>query len=172
MVIIETQNTSLYAFQKFGDMVLRTAYACCRNYAEAEDITQDVFLLLHTKKMEFNDDEHMKAWLLRVAINKCKNLKKSFRFSRTQPIDESCEAFYNMDTSYLEVREIISSLPQKYSIVIYLYYFEGYTPKEISEMLEKNENTVKSLLQRGKEKLKAEFTKVEAFAVRDIERRT
>ena len=67
-------NQALYAFRKFGDTVLRAAYACCGNYAESEDITQDIFLLLHAKPQSFADDEHLKAWLLRVTVNKCKNL--------------------------------------------------------------------------------------------------
>lgn len=73
-------NIALYAFRKFGDTILRAAYACCGNYSEAEDITQDVFLILHSKPQTFRDDEHMKAWLLRAAINKCKNYKKKLPF--------------------------------------------------------------------------------------------
>lgn len=56
-----TDNIALYAFRKFGDTVLRAAYTCCGSYAEAEDITQDVFLQLHTKPQSFTDDEHLKA---------------------------------------------------------------------------------------------------------------
>lgn len=151
-------NTSLYAFNKYGDTILRAAYACCGNYAEAEDITQDVFLILHAKPVEFRDDEHMKAWLLKVTVNKCKNFRKSFRVSRTQPIDENTKASYKMDVTDIEVRELISALPQKYAAVIFLYYYEGCTIAEIADMLGKNQNTVSSLLQRGRKKLKLELT--------------
>ena len=75
------ENIALYAFRTFGDTVLRAAYACCGSFAEAEDITQDVFLLLHSKPMYFSDDGHLKAWLLRVTVNKCKNLKQIGRAS-------------------------------------------------------------------------------------------
>jgi len=152
-------NTALYAFRKFGNNVLRAAYAFCGSYAEAEDIVQDVFLSLHTEPKTFNDDEHLKAWLLRVTINKCKNLRRSFRFSRTCSIDEleHSEAVSEIGTDGRELRNRIAALPQKYSEVLFLYYYEGYNIKEIAEMLGKNENTVGSLLRRGREKLKAEL---------------
>lgn len=152
-------NIALYAFRKFGDTVLRAAYACCGNYSEAEDITQDVFLTLHSKPQTFKNDEHLKAWLIRSAINKCKNYKKSFRVSRTSPIDDINEnelkcSFAPRDN---EIRENISKLPKKYSSVIFLYYYEGYSIREIAGMLGKNENTISSLLQRGRKKLKIEL---------------
>ena len=152
-------NTALYAFRKYGDTVLRAAYACCGNYSEAEDITQDVFLILHSNPQDFESDEHMKAWLLRAAINKCKNYKKSFRVSRTDNIDDVSENQLKCNFTHRdsEIRENISKLPQKYSSVIFLYYFEGYSIREIAEMLGKNENTVNSRLQRGRKKLKIEL---------------
>lgn len=160
-------NTALYAFRKFGDTVLRAAYACCGSYTEAEDITQDVFLMLHSKPRSFDGDEHIKAWLLRVTVNKCKNFKRSFRFSRTRFIDDMDESagVYNIDTSQIEMKELIASLPKKYSSVIYLYYYEGYKIAEIAEILGKNANTVSSLLNRGREKLRYELTMTEEDAL-------
>lgn len=152
-------NQALYAFNRFGDTVLRTAFAMTGIYQEAEDITQEVFLSLHSKPQDFESDEHMKAWLIRSAINRCKNLRKSARMVRNSPLDEvlentlSCE-FTPRDN---EIREMISGLPKKYSSVIFLYYFEEYNIREIAEILGKNENTVSSLLQRGRKKLKTEL---------------
>lgn len=155
---LNQDNISLYAFRKFGDMVLRAAYSRCGCYAEAEDITQDVFLYLHANPVTFNDEEHMKAWLLKVTINKCKNYKKSFRVSRTASSGDTYQGSYNMDTTDIEVRELIVALPKKYSVVMYLYLYEERTAEEISLMLNKKLNTVKSLIRRGKSKLKIEFT--------------
>ncbi|MDO4864807.1 MAG: RNA polymerase sigma factor [Ruminococcus sp.] len=154
-------NTALYAFRKYGDTVLRAAYACCGSYAEAEDITQDVFLLLHAKPKSFNDDEHLKAWLLRVTINKCKNLRRSFRISRTGSLEaeEASSASYEMKTEDSSVLAQIQQLPKKYASVIYLYYYEGYNTREIADMQGKSENTVSSLLRRGREKLRLELEK-------------
>lgn len=156
---MNTENTALYAFKKYGNTVLRAAFAFSGSYAEAEDIVQDVFLSLHTNPKTFNDDEHLKAWLLRAAINKCKNFRRSFRFSRTCSIDdlEHSEAICEMDTASRELRQQIAALPKKYGEVIFLHYYEGYSIKEIASMLNKNENTVGSLLRRGREKLKAEL---------------
>ena len=154
-------NTALYAFKKFGNDILRAAYAFCGSYAEAEDIVQDVFFSLHTKQKSFNDDEHLKAWLLRVTINKSKNLRRSFRISRTCSIEEleQSEVVCEMNTEGRELRSRIASLPRKYAEVLFLYYYEGYSIKEAAGLLGKKENTVGSLLKRGREKLRAELEK-------------
>ena len=154
-------NSALYAFNRFGDTVLRTAFAMTGNYQEAEDITQEVFLNLHSKPQEFESDEHMKAWLLRSAINRCKNLRKSARMMRNSPLDEVLENTLSCELTPRdnEIREMIARLPEKYSSVIFLYYFEEYTIKEIALLTGKNENTVSSLLQRGRKKLKTELEK-------------
>ena len=111
---MNNETTALYAFKKYGNTVLRAAFAFSGSYAEAEDIVQDVFLSLHTDQRTFNDDEHLKAWLLRVTINKCKNLRRSFRFSRTCSIDdlESSEVICEMDTESRELRQQIAALPK------------------------------------------------------------
>lgn len=152
-------SPALYAFRKYGDTVLRTAFACTGSYSEAEDITQEIFLTLHMNPQSFNDEGHLKAWLLRSAINRSKNYKKSFRISRTDSLDEIGEniqdcGFTSRDD---ELREQIAKLPEKYASVLYLYYYEEYTIREIAELLQKNENTVSSLLQRARKKLKLEL---------------
>ena len=152
-------NSALYAFNKFGDTVLRTAFAMTGSYQEAEDITQEVFLTLHAKPQSFNSDEHLKAWLLCSAINRCRNYRKSARILRNSPLDDelantlSCE-FTPRDS---EIRDMIAKLPGKYAAVIFLYYYEEYTIKEIASLMGKNENTVSSLLQRGRKKLRTEL---------------
>ncbi len=151
---------------------MRVAYSCCGCYAEAEDIAQDVFLYLHAKPVEFKDDEHMKAWLLKVTMNKCKNYKRSFRVSHTGALEEDYQGTYNMDTTDIEVRELLSSLPPKYAAVMYLYYYEERTAEEIAAMLDKNVNTVKSLIRRGKEKLKIELSEEKQITKQNCARRT
>ncbi len=150
------ESNSLYAFEKFGDTVFRAVFNSIGNYAEAEDITQEVFLKLHQNPQNFSDENHMKAWLLRVAFNKCKDFRKSFRFRKQCSFDDVeenmlCVEFTSDEKSLLAE---ISSLPEKYSSVIYLYYYEKYSVKEIAEILKKNENTVSSLLRRARNKLK------------------
>ena len=117
--------------------------------------------MLHAKPQSFADDEHLKAWLLRVTVNKCKNLKRSFRISRTGSLEteDVTSATYEMMTENSSILAEIRALPEKYASVIYLYYYEGYNTREIAEIQGKSENTVSSLLRRGREKLKLELEK-------------
>lgn len=153
-------NIALYAFRTFGDTVLRAAYSCCGSYHEAEDITQEVFLTLHAQPRSFASDEHLKAWLLRCTINRCRNYIKSGRIRLNTALEDTPE---QPDTSAgipdSSIMECIRLLPEKYSSMIYLYYYEGYNIREIAEMNEMSENTVSSLLRRGRQKLKLELEK-------------
>lgn len=153
-------NIALYAFRTFGDTVLRAAYACCGSYHEAEDITQEVFLTLHGQPRTFSSDEHLKAWLLRCTINRCRNYIKSGRVRLSTFLEGADELPDNSsDRQDTEIREKVAGLPEKYRSVIHLYYYEGYKIREIAEMNEMSENTVSSLLRRGRQKLKLELEK-------------
>lgn len=108
--------------------------------------------------MSFTNDEHMKAWLLRVTINKGKNYASSWKRRNRVDIENIPEqSAPETFTVRSELRNAVTSLPPKYSTVLFLYYYEEYTIKEISAILGKNENTVSSLLRRGREKLKLEL---------------
>lgn len=160
---INIANQALYAFEKFGDTILRAAYCHSGNMAEAEDITQDVFLKLHSNPSTFNDDEHIKAWLLRVTINQCINYHNSIRVKGRASLDDISEA--NLLCSFTEhdknLLQSVMALPKKYSSVIFLYYYEGYAIREIANLLGKNENTVNSLLQRARKKLRLKLEEEE-----------
>lgn len=153
---IAMENTALEAFRKFGDTVLRAAYACTGCYSEAEDITQEVFLKLHTGKYSFSDENHLKAWLIRSAINRGKSYHRSWTKRERSSLEDISEAELRceFDEKDHEISREIEKLPEKYRTVIYLYYYEEYNIREISEILSKNENTVSSLLQRARKKLK------------------
>lgn len=155
----DSGNVSLYAFRKFGNTVFRTAYCYIGNMSEAEDITQDIFLKLHSNPQEFQNDEHLKAWLIRSAINACKNYFKSARRTRQQAIEDTDEALMSCEftANDNEVLEAVKSLPEKHSTVVYLYYYEGYSIKEISQITGIKENSVGTLLKRGRAKLKLQL---------------
>ncbi len=158
MEMTDDKFTALYAFDTFGQLILRTAYCCVGNYSEAEDISQEVFLKLHENPRSFNDDEHLKAWLLRSTINRCINYKKSWRQKVRTELESVPESVMSVDsTQARELREAVAALPEKYSSVIFLYYYEGYSIKEIASILDKSENTVGSLLRRGRSKLRIEI---------------
>lgn len=150
------ENIALYAFVKYGDTVLRAAFSHTGSMSDAEDITQEVFLTLHSKPVEFRDDEHMKAWLLRATINRCRNYHKSSWIKGRVDTDDSDPEMFScdFDSDEKDLLDTVMSLPEKYRTVIHLYYYEGYSIKEIAGILKKNENTVSSRLQRARMKMK------------------
>ena len=125
-----------------------------KNYADTEDIFQTVFLKYALSFVIFESEEHEKAWFLRVTINACKDLLKSFFRNRTVPLDELIEQPAEMPPDYREVLEAVLALPSKYKDAVYLHYYEGYTAPEISRILGKNVNTVYTLLSRSRQLLR------------------
>ena len=142
------------AIERYADTVRRLCMLHLKNHADTEDIFQTVFLkyALHTEP--FADSEHEKAWLIRVTINACKDLLKSFFRSRTVSLDEVLEQPAALAPDHREVLEAVLSLPQKYRDVIYLHYYEGYSAPEIARILKKNVNTVYTLLGRARQQLR------------------
>ncbi len=139
-----------------GDAVYRLALARTGHKQDAEDVTQNTFLRYAEaieKGAGFESQEHVKAWLFRVAINQSKNLFSSAWFRHRAALTE--EITFSQE-SYREIYCAVQALPEKYRTVIHLYYYEGYSIKEIGELLGKKENTVKSLLKRGRELLRKE----------------
>lgn len=141
-------------FREYADMIYRIALHNLSSSADAEDILQEVCLVLMTKPSP-EDEVHLKRWLIRVTINKCKNFKRSFWQRNRQSIDDFS---YITAPEKREMMEELYSLPENYRNIIFLYYFEEYTIPEIAEILEKNENTVKSSLQRARKRLKKILT--------------
>ena len=142
------------AIERYADTVRRICMLHLKNRADTEDIFQNVFLkyLLHTAP--FADDEHEKAWLIRVTINACRDLLRSFFRSRTVPLDAVAEQVAELPPDHREVLDAVLSLPQKYKDVVYLHYYEGYAAPEIGRILGKNVNTVYTLLNRAKQQLR------------------
>ena len=137
---------------RFSDMLIRIAYQNLKNYSDAEDVVQEVLLKLIQCNQEFNNYEHVKAWLIRCIINRCKDHRKSAWFRKTTSIQEGQE----FPDKYTEnkILDDVWDLPVKYRNIIYLYYYEGYKINEIGELLGKSTNTINSQLQRARSKLK------------------
>ena len=145
------------AIDRYGDMIRRICMIHLKNYADTEDIFQTVFLKYALSSIEFENKEHEKAWLIRVTINACKDLLKSFFRRNTVSIHQLIEQPAPQDQDYTDVLEAVLSLPKKYKDVVYLYYYEGYTAPQISKILGKNVNTIYTLLNRSKKILKAQL---------------
>lgn len=137
--------------REHADMIYRIALQNVKNPEDASDIFQEVCLSLLTKNAPLSDDVHIKNWLIRVTINKCKNFRKSLWQNKIEPIENHLELASHQGES---VMEEIYSLPKNYLNVIYLYYYEEYTIGEIASILGKSQNTVNSQLQRARKKLK------------------
>ncbi len=142
------------AIEKYADMIRRICLIHLQNSADTEDIFQTVFLKYVLRSVPFESEEHEKAWLIRVTINACRDLRRSFFKSRTVLLDDLIEMPAPMLQSNREVLEAVLSLPKKYKDVVYLHYYEGYTAAEIGEILGKNVNTIYTLMTRSKKLLK------------------
>ncbi len=142
------------AIERYGDMVRRLCLVHLKNPADTEDIFQNVFLKYVLSPVVFESPEHEKAWLIRVTINACRDLVKSFFRSRTVPLEELLDQPAPLSEEHREVLEAVLALPPKYRDAVYLHYYEGYTAAEIGKLLGKNTNTVYTLLTRAREQLR------------------
>ena len=135
-------------------MVFRVALHCFANRQDAEDAVQEVFLRLYGRQEPFESPEHLRRWLIRVTVNACKDLLRSFFRRNTVPLEEAVNKAVEPYGQAGEVLRAVLSLPEQYRQVVYLHYYEGYTAPEIGKMLGKNPNTVYTLLTRARERLR------------------
>ncbi len=153
--------------EKYADTVAGVCVMRLQNWADAEDCFQNVFIKLFQKSPDFQSETHLKAWLIRVAVNECHNyLAKNRRFLSLdaltrepltrepltrEPLTREPSLWHDneRDASWALMRT-----QPKYREVLYLYYCEQYKVAEIAAILGKNPNTVKTLLKRGREQLK------------------
>jgi len=138
--------------EEYGDMVTRICIMNLRNSQDAKDCFQDVFIKLYNHD-DFESHEHLKAWLIRVTMNTCKDYQRRF-YKHVIDIDEVIICDHHEE---LQLLPILLTLHDKYKNVMYLYYYEGYKIHEISEILHIKENTIKSRLKRGRKILKTKL---------------
>ena len=113
-----------------------------------------MFLKYVLSSVSFESEEHEKAWFIRVTINACKDLLKSFFHRHTISLDDVTERPAELPPDYRDVWEAVISLPEKYRDVVYLHYYEGCTAPQISRILGKNVHTIYTLLTRSKQMLR------------------
>lgn len=145
-------------FHKYKDMVYRIAYTYLKNTTDAEDISQETFLKFYKLENEFTDENIEKAWLIRVTINACHNIKKSIWNSRRVEMTDTQTkiTFYEQEES--ELYEAVFSLPDKYRMVVLLYYYEEYSIQEISDLTGRKISTIQTQLDRARKKLKLKLS--------------
>lgn len=142
------------AIERYADTVQRLCMVYLKNYADSEDIFQNVFLKYALHSAAFESQEHEAAWILRVTINACKDMLRNVFRRRTVSLDQVAGLPEITDPVHREVLEAVLSLPEKYRVAIYLHYYEGYTAPEIGKLTGRNVNSVYTLLNRGKMMLK------------------
>ena len=157
---MRSEEEASRAIDLYGDTVKRICMIHLKNYADTEDMFQTVFLKYVLKSPEFHSADHEKAWIIRVTINACRDLLKSFFHSRTLPLDSLKEKPGEPAPDHSDVLEAVLALPSKYKDVIYLYYYEEYSAEEIGQILRKNKNTVYTLLNRGRQLLRSSLEEV------------
>lgn len=147
-----TRLTNLYM-----NDIYRVAFSGCRNWQDAEDITQEVFeALLRYEKQAFRDEEHVKRWLIRVTVNKCKSM---WRTPWKRKVDLSDQEIVSAEIEWENEQEeqlffALRKLPLKYAQIVHLFYFEDMKIKEIADVTGLSETAVATRLQRAREKLK------------------
>lgn len=142
-------------YNKYKNSVYRLAFSYCKNTADAEDITQETFIKRFTADIKFSDDKSEKAWLMKVAANKCKDLFKSITykyFYYSVSLEEANLTYESSEES--AVYHAVMELPPKYRIVIHLYYYEDYSVAEIGKILGKSDTAIQTRLYRARNLLK------------------
>lgn len=152
---VQVKDSELERYIKlYRKSVLGTALCYVRNTSDAEDITQEAFFKLYTYKGSFENDEHVKAWLLRCAINLSKDLLRSFWYRCTDPLESIGEKVHYDTSEGGGLPEIMNKLNPKTRLVLSLHYYEGYSASEIAQIMRTSENSVLHRLSRGRKQLK------------------
>jgi RNA polymerase sigma-70 factor (ECF subfamily) len=154
--LLRTDSCVSEIISKYANLVFRLCIVYLKNQADAEDAFQDIFIKLFEKNPKFNDEEHIKAWLIKCTTNHCKNILGSY-WNRFRVSMDNVELPIE-DKEDDELVKFVMKLPFKYKAVIYLYYYEGYNSLEISEILNVKEATVRTQLKRGRELLKKDLS--------------
>lgn len=153
---LETQALA----ETYRDRLFAAAFQVCGNAADAEDAAQEALLRYHTSEKQFESEQHIRAWLLRVAINCAKNVSRSFWRKNTVPLEEYMETLEFESGESREIFREVMNLPETYRLVIHLYYYEDYSVREIGGILGLTESNVKVRLSRGRQLLRKALQEV------------
>ena len=140
--------------EKYKDNVFAAAFNVCKNAADADDVVQETLIQYHTANKQFESEQHSRAWLMRVAINKAINLTHSFWRRHHVPLEDYMEHLVFKTQEDSSLFEEVMRLPEKYRIVIHLFYYEDYTIREIAQITRVTKGNVKVRLTRGRKLLK------------------
>lgn len=141
-------------FQTYGPRLFSVAYTVCQNREDAEDAAQDAVIRYCETRRDFESEEHIKAWLIRVTVNRAKDIRSAFwRRNRVDWQEELSTLPFEEETDG-RLFEAVMKLAEKYRVVIHMYYEEEYDIAQIARILQCPQGTVKSRLSRGRSLLK------------------
>jgi len=146
-----TEELFCQHYEKYKNTVYSVIFNYVQNTEDTADLLQEVFIKLFATEDDFQSEEHMKAWLIRVSINLCKNHLRSVKIRKIVPLAEDIPFFDQREDN--DLLKVVFTLPEKYRIPIHLFYYESYSIKEIGNILDMPEATVKIRLKRAREKL-------------------
>lgn len=145
--------------KKYIDMVFRIALNYLKNHSDAEDVCQNVFMKLLTERKPFLSDEHIRNWLVRVAINECKKHLRSL-WNRRESLDNHAPQAVFSSPEHSALYDAVMALPLHYRVPLYLHYYEGYSTVEIASLLSIPKSTVCTRLRRARLLLQTELKEV------------
>ncbi len=164
MILSRDSRTLLEtAYDKYADMLYRLAFSHLRRREDAEDAVQDVFTKYMNTSPRFTDDEHERAWLVRVTVNRCHDMLRRGKVREHDSLDDISEIPDEESENTSGVLQAVFALPEKYKTAITLHYLEGFSVEEISSMLGISLSAVKMRLSRGREILKDLLDKEESY---------
>mgnify|MGYP005973455981 FL=1 len=164
MILSRDSRTLLEtAYDKYADMLYRLAFSHLRRREDAEDAVQDVFTKYMNTSPRFTDDEHERAWLVRVTVNRCHDMLRRGKVREHDSLDDISEIPDEESENTSGVLQAVFALPEKYKTAITLHYLEGFSVEEISSMLGISLSAVKMRLSRGREILKDLLDKEENY---------
>lgn len=138
----------------YQSSLFAAAFNVCKNAQDAEDVVQDTFIQYYISNREFDSEQHIRAWLIRVAINKAKNVSRTFWRQNKLSLEDYMESLTFETPEDEHLFETVMSLPEKYRIVIHLFYYEDYAVSEIADILKLSQSNVKVRLSRGRDMLR------------------
>ena len=154
---MRSEQEAARAIARYGDTVQRLCTVHLKNQADTEDIFQTVFLKYVLHERDFADEEHEKAWFIRVTINACRDLLRSLFRRSTVPLDEAACLPAPPPAEHREVLEAVLALPPRQRAAVHLHYYEGYSTEEIAAILGQRPGTVRSHLSRARQALREQL---------------
>lgn len=154
--LLRTTQEVSEIYDRHVNTVYRVSILYMKNQHDTEDMVQNTFIRLIRDNTVFQSEEHEKAWLIKTATNLCKDFFRSW-WTKTVGINHAEDMAIDKPIEIDDTIKKVMELPSKYKTAVYMYYYEGYSTKEIAEILDKNISTIKGYLFTGRKLLKIEM---------------